>query len=66
MRIVIEDYNGNDLCSFEVPSYEKDTRWLDSMPIIIKQWNCSLADVDTDDNGNEYIRVQLDIRPLEI
>ena len=58
MRIVIEDYNGNDLCSFEVPSYEY-TRWLDSMPMITKQWNCSLADVDTDDNGKEYLRIQL-------
>ena len=35
MKIFIEDYNGNDLCSFEVPAlevlydiYEKDTMWL--------------------------------------
>tara|TARA_R100000388_G_C7101434_1_gene92279 strand:+ start:21 stop:194 length:174 start_codon:yes stop_codon:yes gene_type:complete len=57
MKIFIEDYNGNDLCSFEVPVYFAG---------IYAENNCSIADVDIDENGNEYIRIQLEVRPLEI
>ena len=73
MKIFIEDYNGNDLCSFEVPAlevlydiYEKDTMWLQRHLSSNSMWNCSLADIDTDENGNEYIRIQLEVRPFEI
>tara|TARA_R100001463_G_scaffold62468_1_gene115367 strand:- start:612 stop:833 length:222 start_codon:yes stop_codon:yes gene_type:complete len=73
MKIFIEDYNGNDLCSFEVPAlevlydiYEKDTMWLQRHLSSKSMWNCSLADIDTDENGNEYIRIQLEVRPFEI
>ena len=44
MKIVIEDYYGNDLCSFEVPVYFAG---------IYAENNCSVPDVDIDENGNE-------------
>ena len=45
MKVIIEDYNGNDLCSFE--AFEiKDFK------------NCSVADIDLDENGVEYMRLQ--------
>ena len=45
MKIIIEDYNGNDLCSFE--AFE------------IKNFkDCSVADIDLDENGVEYMRLQ--------
>tara|TARA_Y100001963_G_scaffold99549_1_gene137019 strand:- start:210 stop:359 length:150 start_codon:yes stop_codon:yes gene_type:complete len=46
MKVIIEDYHGNDLCSFE--AFE------------IKNFkNCSLADIDEDEEGIRYIRLQL-------
>ena len=57
MKIVIEDYYGNDLCSFEVPVYFAG---------IYADNNCSVADVDIDENGNEYIRIQLDEKETNI
>ena len=46
MKIIIEDYNGNDLCSFE--AFE------------IKNFkDCSVADIDEDEEGITYMRLQL-------
>ena len=47
MLVIIEDYNGNDLCSFE--AFEiKDFK------------NCSVADIDEDEEGIKYIRLQIE------
>ena len=46
MKVIIEDYYGNDLCSFE--AYE------------IKNFkDCSLADIDEDEEGINYMRLQI-------
>ena len=47
MKVIIEDFNGNDLCSFE--AFEiKDFK------------NCSVADIDEDEEGIKYIRLQIE------
>ena len=52
MKIKIEDYFGNDLCSFEVDeSVEK---------LPLKMVNCNIADIDEDETGEPYVRVQLE------
>ena len=45
MLIVIEDSKGNDLCSFE--AFE-----------IRNFKNCSVADIDEDEEGIKFIRIQ--------
>ena len=47
MKVMIEDYNGNDICSFECSDFKN--------PI-----NCSIADIDEDEEGIHYIRIQLE------
>ena len=57
MKIVIEDYFGNDLCSFFAGI---DSRYLDDNCVGLLQFkNCDVADKDIDEDGNEYIRIQL-------
>ena len=52
MKIQIEDYFGNDLCSFEVDgSVEK---------LPLKLVNCNIADIDEEETGEPYVRVQLE------
>jgi hypothetical protein len=51
MRIYIEDYFGNDMCSLNIDSFT-------DLCQIKNLTDCSLADVDTDASG-EYIRIQL-------
>ena len=46
IKVIVEDYNGDYLCSFD----SKEVKNL---------YNCDIADVDTDENGIKYIRVQL-------
>jgi len=46
IKVVVEDYNGNYLCSFD----SKNVKNLN---------NCDIADIDEDENGVKYIRVQL-------
>ena len=46
MKVIVEDYNGNDLCSFEA--------------FAIKNFkNCNVADIDENEEGIEYIRLQI-------
>ena len=56
MKIVIEDYNGNDLCEIHI-KISKDGF---DLYYIEKLVDCNIADADTDDNGEEYLRIQLD------
>ena len=52
MKIKIEDYFGNDLCSFEVDgSVEK---------LPLKLVNCNIADIEEEETGEPYVRVQLE------
>ena len=55
MKVVVEDYFGNDLCSFECTECTefKNPKF------------CNIADIDTDEDGIEYMRVQLDWYPEE-
>ena len=46
IKVIVEDYNGNYLCSFD----SKDVKNLN---------NCDIADIDEYENGVKYIRVQL-------
>jgi len=56
MIIQIEDYRGNDLCSFSIDNI----RGYD-----IKDFkDCNYADMDEDENGDLYIRVQLEKEDL--
>lgn len=52
MKIVIEDYNGNDMCELHINTFT-DICEIDNLI------NCDIADVDEDDDGNEYLRIQL-------
>ena len=58
MKIVIEDYYGNDLCSFfaHIDSYHLDNTDCGGL---LQFKNCDIADKDIDENGVEYIRIQL-------
>ena len=50
MKIVIEDYRGNDLCSFAIDNISGGD---------IKDFkDCNHADIDEDENGDLYIRIQ--------
>jgi len=55
MRIKIEDYHGNDLCELHINTF-KDLSEIDNLV------DCNIADVDTDENGKEYLRIQMDTR----
>ena len=50
MKIIIEDYNGNDLCSFECITREA----------ITELKNCNITDIDEDEYGLQEIRIQLE------
>ena len=52
MKIVIEDYNGNDLCELHIDTFT-DLCEIDNLI------DCNIADMDIDDNGEEYLRIQL-------
>jgi len=51
MKIVIEDYNGNDICSFRIPLLTNNLDMFEG---------CSLADIEVDEESNSYMRIQLD------
>jgi len=56
MKIQIEDYRGNDLCSFAIDNISVSS---------IKDFkDCNYADMDEDENGDLYIRVQLEKEDL--
>ena len=53
MRIKIEDYYGNDLCEFHIKTLS-DLNQIDGLI------NCNIADIDLDEDEEEYIRIQID------
>jgi hypothetical protein len=58
MKIQIEDYRGNDLCSFAIDNFSEGD---------IKDFkDCNYADMDEDENGELYIRVQLEKEDLTL
>ena len=54
MKIVIEDYYGNDICSFVVNLSQCDVLDLDQFV------DCNYADMEVDENSEAYIRIQLE------
>jgi hypothetical protein len=56
MKIVIEDYNGNDLCSFKVNTFA-DNNGVDDIGDFK---DCNYADMDVDEYSEPYIRIQLE------
>lgn len=62
MKIQIEDYRGNDICSFKINTFANDDGIADIGDFI----DCNYADMDEDENGEPYIRVQLEKEDLTI
>lgn len=52
MIIIVEDYNGNELCKLDINTF-KDISEIENLI------GCDIADVDKDEQGNEYLRLQL-------
>ena len=55
MIIKIEDYFGNDMCELHIKTFT-DLCQIDNLI------DCNIADVDIDDDGKEYLRIQIDTR----
>ena len=51
MKIVIEDYYGNDLCTLKVVGNIENS--------IVGFDGCTHADTDIDDNGETFMRIKL-------
>ena len=62
MKIQIEDYNGNDLCSFKINTFAHGN----GIDDVGDFKDCNYADMDEDDNGELYIRVQLEKENLTL
>ena len=58
MKIIIEDYNGNDICSFRIPLLTNNLDMNDINTALFE--GCSLADIDVDEESNSYVRIQLE------
>ena len=56
MKIKIEDYFGNDICSFVVNESENNNGLKDVSGFV----DCSYADMDIDEYSEPYIRIQLE------
>lgn len=55
IKIQIEDYYGNDLCSFVANPFDEEN----IVSAFGKFDRCDIADIDEDEDGNEVVRVQL-------
>ena len=62
MKIVIEDYYGNDICSFKVNTFVDNNGLAD----IGDFKDCSYADMEEDENSEPYIRIQLESKDLTL
>lgn len=62
MKIVIEDYYGNDICSFKVNTFAKNNGVDDIGDFV----DCNYADMDEDENGEPYIRIQFENEDLTL
>ena len=56
MRIQVEDYYGNDICSFVVNESQNNNGLQDISQFV----DCSYADVEVDEYSEPYVRIQLD------
>ena len=56
MRIQVEDYYGNDICSFVVNEEENNNGLQDISQFV----DCSYADMEVDEYSEPYVRIQLD------
>mgnify|MGYP001177833568 FL=1 len=56
MKIQIEDYYGNNICSFKVNTFA-DNNGVDD---IGEFEDCNYADMEVDEYSEPYIRIQLD------
>ena len=55
MKIKIEDYYGNDMCELHINTFT-DLSQIDNLI------DCNIADVDVNEDGEEYLRIQMDTR----
>ena len=58
MKVIIEDYNGNDLCSFDVYEHKHEP----ILPIthtIKRAMDCKIRGVKEDRRGIQQVRIQL-------
>lgn len=62
MKIKIEDYYGNDICSFKVNTFASNN----SLQDIGEFEGCSYADMDIDEYSEPYIRIQLENENLTL
>tara|TARA_Y100001938_G_C7975148_1_gene371367 strand:+ start:627 stop:824 length:198 start_codon:yes stop_codon:yes gene_type:complete len=62
MKIVIEDYYGNDICSFKVNTFANNNGLQD----IGEFENCNYADMETDEYSEPYVRIQLENEALTL
>lgn len=62
MKIKIEDYFGNDICSFVVNESENNNGVNEVSDFV----DCNYADMDTDEYSEPYIRIQLENESLTL
>ena len=62
MKIQIEDYFGNDVIKLDFCQIHRYVirKYFDSIGDIVIKNGYSIADIDTDEEGEEYIRIQQD------
>lgn len=58
MKIQIEDYFGNDVLTLEYNQLISNTELVDKVETTSLEFGYGVADVDSDENNNEFIRLQ--------
>jgi hypothetical protein len=58
MKIQIEDYFGNDVLTLEYNQLTSNTELVDKVETNSLDFGYGVADVDLDENNNEFIRLQ--------
>lgn len=62
MKIVIEDYHGNDICSFKVNTFASNNGVDDIGDFV----DCNYADMEEDEFSEPFIRIQLEKKDLTL
>ena len=62
MKIKIEDYYGNDICSFVVNETQNNNGLADISNFV----DCSYADMEVDECSEPYVRIQLEYENLTL
>ena len=62
MKIKIEDYFGNDICSFVVNESENNNGLKEVSDFV----DCSYADMEVDEYSEPYVRIQLENEDLTL